>query len=156
MLPQGTKGETAPVHPLASTPGPTLANAVTAVRLTLHVLAATIWVGGQFTLAGLLPTVRRLGEDAPKRIARAFGRIQWPAYAVLLVTGVWNVLAVHVKDATGAWKAVLLVKIVVVLIAGLSAYIHQNAKTKAGLAAFGALTAFASVAALVLGIVLAG
>ena len=27
------------------------------VRLTLHTLAATIWVGGQFTLAGLVPDV---------------------------------------------------------------------------------------------------
>ena len=31
---------------------------VDTIRVTLHVLAATVWVGGQITLAGLLPTWR--------------------------------------------------------------------------------------------------
>ena len=53
----------------------------------MHVLAATIWVGGQFTVAGLVPTAKKLGEDAPKQIANAFARIMWPAFAVLLITG---------------------------------------------------------------------
>ncbi len=30
------------------------------VRLSLHVLAATVWVGGQLTLVGLLPGLRAL------------------------------------------------------------------------------------------------
>ena len=66
----------------------------------------TIWVGGQFTVAGLLPTIRSLGEDAPKQVARAFARLLWPAYAVLLVTGFWNISAVQPKNATSAWNAV--------------------------------------------------
>ena len=86
----------------------------TAIRLSLHVLAATVWVGGQFTLAGLVPTARGLGEGAPKALARAFGRIQWPAYGVLVVTGLWNVSAVHAGQPQ-AWQAVLGVKIVVVV-----------------------------------------
>ena len=40
------------------------------VRLFLHVLAATIWVGGQFTLAGLVPVLRPLGPDATRAAAR--------------------------------------------------------------------------------------
>jgi putative copper export protein len=31
------------------------------VRLFLHVLAATVWVGGQITLVALVPVLRRLG-----------------------------------------------------------------------------------------------
>jgi putative copper export protein len=132
-----------------------LANTVTAVRLSVHVLAATVWVGGQIVVAGLLPTVRSLGADAAKRVARAFGRIQWPAYAVLVATGVWNVFAAKRGQPT-AWGTVLGVKIGVVILAGLAAYLHQRSKSTLGLALWGAVTAVASLGALVLGVLLAG
>jgi putative copper export protein len=132
-----------------------LADTVDAIRLSLHVLAATVWVGGQIVVAGLLPTVRSLGGDASKRVARAFGRIQWPAYAVLLVTGIWNVTATRNGQPT-AWDTVLGVKIGVVVVAGLAAYLHQRSKSTLWLALWGAVTAFASVGALVLGVLLAG
>jgi putative copper export protein len=132
-----------------------LANTVAALRLSLHVLAATIWVGGQIVVAGLLPTVRSLGADSAKRVARAFGRMQWPAYAVLLITGIWNVLAVRSGQPT-AWDAVLVAKIGVVVLAGLAAYLHQRSRSTLGLALWGAVTAFASLGALVLGVLLAG
>src|SRR5207248_3054094 len=63
------------------------------IRLFLHVLAATIWVGGQFTLAGLVPGLRQLSPDAPRAVARRFNLIAWPAFAVLVITGIWNVSA---------------------------------------------------------------
>jgi putative copper export protein len=140
----------------AAASGPSLSDGLGGFRLTLHVLAATIWVGGQFTVAGLLPTIRSLGQDAPKRVAQAFGRLMWPAYGVLVVTGIWNVSAVGVSDATSAWKAVLMVKIVVVVVAGVAVYLHQRATTKRGLAVWGAIGALASVAALCLGVFLSG
>ena len=132
-----------------------LANSLDAVRLSLHVLAATVWVGGQLVVAGLLPTVRSFGNDATKRLARAFGRMQWPAYAVLLATGIWNVSATE-NGQPSAWNAVLGVKIGVVALAGMAAFLHQRSKTPLWLAAWGALTALASVGALVLGVLLAG
>lgn len=132
-----------------------LASAVTTIRLTLHVLAAAVWVGGQFVLAGLLPTVRAIGPDAPKRVARAFGRIQWPAYAVLLATGIWNVTATR-RGQPHAWKVVLGVKVGVVLLAGLGAFLHQRSKSRVGLALWGGVAGLASLAALVLGVLLAG
>ena len=58
------------------------------VRLFLHVLAATVWVGGQITLAALVPALRAAGADAPKAAANAFTRVAWPAFGVLLVTGI--------------------------------------------------------------------
>ena len=61
---------------------PSLSDGLGGFRVILHVLAASIWVGGQFTLAGLVPTIRTLGDDAPKKVARAFGRLLWPAYAL--------------------------------------------------------------------------
>ncbi|HVC71951.1 MAG TPA: hypothetical protein VNC61_16970 [Acidimicrobiales bacterium] len=132
-----------------------LAPALDGIRLSLHVLAASVWVGGQLTLAGLVPTARGLGEGAPRNLARAFARIQWPAYGVLLITGFWNVSATPAGQPH-AWQAVLGVKIAVALVAGLAAGLHSRATTKAGLAGWGAATALSSVAALVLGVFLAG
>lgn len=132
-----------------------LSSALDGVRLSLHVLAASVWVGGQLTLAGLVPAARRLGEGATGVLARAFARIQWPAYAVLLVTGLWNVSATHAGQPS-AWQAVLGAKIAVVLVAGASAYVHSRTRSTAVIAATGAVTALASIAALVMGVFLAG
>ena len=74
---------------------------------------------------------------------------------MLVVTGFWNVSAVHAGQPH-AWQAVLGVKIVVVALAGLSAYLHTRASTKRSLALWGALTSVSSVTALVMGVFLAG
>ena len=132
-----------------------LSPALDGVRLSLHVLAAAIWVGGQFTLAGLLGTARGLGEGAPKALARGFARLQWPAYVVLVVTGFWNVSAVH-ADRPSSWQVVLGAKIAVVALAGLGAFLHSRAASRRGLAVWGAVSALSSVAALVMGVFLAG
>ncbi|HLK44640.1 MAG TPA: hypothetical protein VKT18_01565 [Acidimicrobiales bacterium] len=133
-----------------------LATALTAVRLSLHVLAATVWVGGQLTMLGLLGELRAIGGDAPARVARAFARVSWPAYLVLLATGIWNVSASHVSTATGAWKAVLFVKVAVVVLAGVGAFLHQRATSRSALALWGSVAGTASATALVLGVILAG
>lgn len=133
-----------------------LATTETTIRLSLHVLAATVFVGGQLTVAGLLSTVRTLGEGATAAVARAFARLAWPAYAVLLVTGFWNVSVVFEHNRGTAWRVVLVVKIVVVLVAGAAAYLHQTARSKTGLAIFGGLSGVTSLAAVVLGVLLAG
>jgi putative copper export protein len=132
-----------------------LSSALDGIRLSIHVLAATVWLGGQLTIAGLVPTARSLGEGAPKALARAFGRLQWPAYAVLVVTGLWNVSAVHAGQPR-SWVVVLVVKIVVVALAGLAAFLHSRSTTTRGLAFWGAVTALSSIAALVMGVFLAG
>ncbi len=132
-----------------------LAPALDGVRLSLHVLAASVWVGGQITMAGLVPAARGLGEGAPRTLARAFGRVQWPAYGVLVLTGFWNVSAAHAGQPK-AWQAVLGVKIVVVALAGLAAYLHTRSSTRRGLAVWGATASLSSLAALVMGIFLAG
>lgn len=135
---------------------PTLAPGLDGIRLILHVLAATIWVGGQFTVAGLLPTIRTLGEDAPKKVAGALARLLWPAYAVLIITGFWNISAVDAKHASTTWSTVLGIKIAFVVIAGVGVFLHQRSTSKVELAVWGAVGALASVIALCLGIFLAG
>ncbi len=135
---------------------PSLAPALEGVRLILHVLAAAIWVGGQLTVAGLLPTIRGLGDDAAKKVARALGRLLWPAFAVLVLTGFWNLASLDPKAASTAWNAVMGTKMTLVVVAGVAVFLHQRAKSKAATAAWGAIGALASVAALCLGVLLAG
>ncbi len=132
------------------------APALDAVRLTLHVLAASVWVGGQIVLGGLIGPARSMGDGAPKVLAGAFARMAWPAYGVLIVTGFWNISTFHWSAQSDAWKAVLIAKIAVVLVAGLGALLHQRATTKPALALWGSVAGTASIAALAMGILLSG
>ena len=125
------------------------------VRLFLHVLAATIWVGGQPTLAALVPVLRRLGSQIPQAAARRFNQVAWPAFAVLILTGIWNVVAVR-SQITGSYQTTLVVKLIVVAVSGVTAALHARARSAAGLAVFGALTGASALAALFLGVLLAG
>jgi putative copper export protein len=124
-------------------------------RLFLHVLAATIWVGGQLTLGALVPALRAAGPDVPRVAAQAFNRIAWPAFGVLIATGVWNIVAEQDQNV-GAYKTTLNVKMAVVLVSGVTAYLHTKATTPRGRGVYGALTALSALAALLLGILLAG
>jgi putative copper export protein len=127
---------------------------VETLRLFLHVLAATIWVGGQLTLAALVPALRAAGAEVPKAAARAFNRIAWPAFAVLVVTGVWNVVAE--SDDSADYQRTLMVKYTLVLLSGVTALLHARASSRRGMAVFGALTGLTALGALFVGIVLAG
>jgi putative copper export protein len=123
-------------------------------RLFLHVTAATVWVGGQIVLAALVPALRSAAPGAAGAAARAFGRVAWPAFGVLVASGVWNVLAEG--DRGAAYRTTLLVKLVVVAASGLTAWLHARARGRRALAVFGALTGLTALAALFLGVLLAG
>ena len=124
------------------------------VRLFLHILAATVWVGGQLTLAGLVPGLRALSPDAPRAAARRFNRIAWPAFAVVVATGIWNLVEVDVTDTSTEYQVTVLVKLLVVALSGVSAAVHAGAKTKPMLAVFGALSGLSALGALFLGVLL--
>ena len=127
------------------------------VRLFLHVLAATVWVGGQLTLAALVPVVRRFGAEAVGAVARRFNQVAWVAFGVLIITGIWNIVAVSPQIShTASYRTTLIVKLVVVAISGLAAALHIRARTVRGRAVFGALAAISALAALFLGVLLAG
>ncbi len=135
---------------------PQLADSLTILRMTLHVLAATIWVGGQFTVLGLLPTLRRLGDDAPRLAARAFGRLSWPAYWVLVATGIWNYVAVSPANASSAWNGAFGAKMLFVALAGVGAFMHTKATTPKWRGIFAGVGTLGSIVALILGVALAG
>ncbi|MGI5200835.1 hypothetical protein ACQEU6_04435 [Spirillospora sp. CA-108201] len=118
------------------------------VRIFLHVLAATIWVGGQITLGALVPALRG-HEGVTKAAARRFNTIAWPAFAVLVLTGVWNIVA---DDLGGAAQRTLEVKLFFVLLSGAAAFLHTRAASRTGLAVWGALGALGALLALFFGV----
>ena len=125
------------------------------IRLFLHVLAATVWVGGQITLAALVPVLRRIGAEIPGAAARRFNQVAWPAFGVLVLTGIWNIAAVR-SQVTGSYETTLIIKLVAVAVSGVAAALHARARSATGLAVFGALTGVSALAALFLGVLLAG
>jgi putative copper export protein len=126
------------------------------IRLFLHVLAATVWVGGQLTLAGLVPGLRALAPDAPRTVARRFNRIAWPAFAVLVVTGLWNLAETRAGDRSPEWIATLFAKLVVVALSGIAAALHTRAASKRALAAWGGVSGLTALLALFYGVQLHG
>jgi putative copper export protein len=122
------------------------------VRVSVHVLAATVWIGGQIVLAALVPALRAFGRDVVRAAARRFNLVAWPAYGVLVATGVGNVIATGL--GAGAYRTTLVVKIILVAVSGLAAFLHQRARTPTALAGFGALSLLAAIGAAVLGVLL--
>jgi len=118
------------------------------IRLFLHVLGATVWVGGQLALAFVVPVVRRhAGRETVIAVARRFQMVAWPAYGLLIVTGVWNLYAVHVGDQSSQYLGSLFFKLVLVGVSGACALGHTMiARTKPALG--GALAGLALLAAL--------
>ena len=123
------------------------------VRLFLHVLGATVWVGGQITLAALVPALRAAGSDVPRAAARAFNRVAWPAFGLLVLTGVWNVVAEG--DRGDAYQRTLVLKVVLVVASGATAWLHARATTRSSMAVYGALTGLTALATLFVGVLLA-
>ena len=76
----------------------------------LHLLAATVWVGGLITLAVTISGVRRVTDDRSVIgvIARRFGVLSWTAMAVLVLTGL-------IQTSSYGWSGLLMVKAALVL-----------------------------------------
>lgn len=126
------------------------------IRLYVHLLAATTWVGGQIVLAGLVPTLRSAGPDVPRAAARAFNPIAWGAFAVLVVTGIWNVVEIDVAEQSLRYQVTLFAKLAVVAVSGIGAALHAGARSKVVLAVGGGLSALGGLVALFLGLWLHG
>ena len=124
------------------------------IRLFLHVLAASVWVGGQIVLGGLVPKLRQVAPESLKVAANAFARIAWPAFAVVVVTGMWNILDIKVGDMTSEYQITMFVHVLLAMAAAMFVVIHSVGQTKLALALGGALGLLTSLGAMFVGILL--
>lgn len=124
------------------------------IRLFLHVLAASVWVGGQLVLAGLVPSLRRSHPDAVKVVANAYARIAWPAFAVVVLTGFWNLADIDVANTSTSYQVTLFVKISLAIASGAAAAVHQVGRSKVALAVGGAVGLLAALGAMYCGYLL--
>jgi putative copper export protein len=116
-----------------------LSPTVDTFRLFLHVLSASVWVGGQIVLAGLVPSLRRTFPEATTVVANAFARVAWPAFGLVVLTGLWNLGDIDVTNTTTEYQITLLVKIALAFGSGAAAVVHQVGRSRAALAIGGAL-----------------
>ena len=132
-----------------------LASAIDSLRLSLHVFGACIWVGGQFTLAALVPLLKKFNPEAPRIAAKGFNKIGWAAFASLIVTGMWNMADVP-DDASAGYQRVLGAKMMIVILSGVAAFVHTKSKTSKSIAMWGSISGVTALLAMYLGVLLAG
>ena len=147
-----------PCHPTGRTPAPPVFDAgmlpidIDVIRATLHVLAASIWVGGQVVLIGLMGTLRRAAPEAVAAVARAYAWVAWPAFAVLLATGIWSLGVVGGQMADDAYRTTVTVKVVLVALSGLGAALHTSARRPVLKGIWGAVGLLGALGALLFGV----
>jgi putative copper export protein len=124
------------------------------IRLFLHVPAASVWVGGQIVLGGLVPKLRQVAPESLKVAANAFARIAWPAFAIVVVTGMWNILDIKVGDMSTEYQVSMFVHVLLAMATAMFVVIHSVGKTKLALALGGALGLLTSLGAMFVGILL--
>jgi putative copper export protein len=132
-----------------------LTSAIDSIRLSLHIFGACIWVGGQFTLAALVPLLKKFNPEAPRIAAKGFNKIGWAAFAALIVTGMWNMADVP-DDASAGYQRVLGAKMMIVILSGVAAFVHTKAKTSKSIAMWGSISGVTALLAMYLGVLLAG
>jgi putative copper export protein len=100
-------------------------SAATVIRW-LHVVAACVWIGGQVTIAVVIPLLR---SHAPLAtiVAKRYQMVAWPAFGVLVVTGIVNVGNAglqwsHLLDSAAG--RTLAVKLSLVALSGTAAGVH--------------------------------
>jgi putative copper export protein len=91
----------------------------------VHLVSASVWVGGLITLGALVAGVRRAGagREILRAMARQFGRISWTAIAAAVVTGV--VQLSRLKGTGRIESVALFIKLILVGVAISLTLFHQ-------------------------------
>lgn len=124
------------------------------IRTILHLLAVSVWLGGQILMMGLVPVLRKLGGDAPRAAAGAFATVAWPAFVLAVVTGIWNIFAVDLANVSSGYNAVFGIKMLLVVATGFAAFVHQRTDKASIRGMTGALGFIAALGAVVIGVLM--
>jgi len=124
------------------------------LRLFLHVLAASVWVGGQIVLGGLVPRLRARHPESLSTAAQGFARVAWPAFGITVVTGIWNILEVSSADTDSNYQVTLFVHVLLAVATAIFAAVHSMGRGKLALALGGALGLLTGLGAMFVGLLL--
>lgn len=125
------------------------------IRIFLHILAVTVWVGGQIVMMAIMPLLKEAGVDGlPAKVAQGFQNIAWPALAVAIFTGIWNIISIDMANATTAWNMVFGFKFLLVIISGVGAFKHAKTDDPKQKGLFGAIGFVSAILAMFLGYVI--
>ena len=124
------------------------------LRIFLHLLATAVWVGGQIVLGGLVPRLRKSHPEALTTTAQGFARVAWPAFALLVVTGFWNIFDTDITALDTSYQATLGIKIVLVAIGAIATLAHSASPSKRVKAIGGAIGLLSSLVIFYFGILL--
>ena len=127
---------------------------IDSLRISLHLLAVSVWVGGQVVVAALVPVLRTAGPDVPRQVARRFGRVAWPFFGLAVLTGLWNMVELELGDLETSYHATLGLKLVIVGLSGWAAAVHSLTDSPRLRAVTGAMALVTALAALFLGVLL--
>lgn len=125
------------------------------VRVFLHLIAVAVWVGGQIVLAGIVPQLRSVAPEAMKTVAQGFARIAWPAFLVIVFTGMWGLGTIDVADQSSAYLATFGIKMLLVGAAVIATLIHSQGTSKAAKGIGGAASLLTSLLAAFAGVLMA-
>ena len=113
-----------------------------------------MWIGGQIVLGALVPVARTAGPEIPRALARRFGQIAWPFFALAVLTGIWNLVRVSPGDHSVGWQITLGVKLLLVAVSGVTAFLHGIVPNPVARGVTAGLALLAALAAAFCGVLL--
>ena len=126
-----------------------------ALRTALHLLGVSVWIGGQIVLAGIVPVLRTTAPDALGAVARAFARVAWPMFLLIVITGTWSYADIDVSTQSSDYTITFGVKMLLVAVTAIASLIHSQGTSKAAKAIGGATGMISALGAAWLGVLLA-
>ena len=98
--------------------------------------------------------MRETNRELLPKIARRFAQLSWPAFAVVVLTGFWNIFEINVTDHSTAYQVTLFLKVALAIGSAVAAFIHSVSNGKLGKALGGAVSLLFGLAALFVGLLL--